>query len=71
MDLLIIRSPYTNEYYPETESEFFPSDKLRRMEVICNEMVQEYEKLYYSGGVCNAYFWDKDDGNFSCCRCDL
>ena len=26
------RSPWSNEYFPETESDFYPTKKLRRME---------------------------------------
>jgi capping protein beta len=66
----LIRSPWSNEYFPEIDSDFFPSENLRRMETICNKMLQEYSTLYYEGGVANAYFWDKeDDDNFSCCIC--
>jgi len=55
------RSPWSNEYFPEIETEFYPNEQLRRYEQIANLMVQEYKNLYYGDAVSNAYFWDKED----------
>ena len=30
-------------------------------------MLDEYTKLYYEGGLANAYFWSKMGDDFSCC----
>lgn len=41
------RSPWSNQYFPNTESTFFPSAHLLQMEHKANAMFATYVKLYY------------------------
>ena len=64
----LTRSPWSNEYFPAFESDFYPSERLRNLEMKANHMIQEYRSLYYEGvGVSNTYFWDKEERNFAAC----
>jgi len=61
------RSPWTNEYDPPVEDGVLPSDKLRGMETIANDVFQGYLDMYYEGGASSVYFWDIDDTSFAAC----
>ncbi|KAM3140158.1 hypothetical protein pb186bvf_007711 [Paramecium bursaria] len=60
------RSPNDNLYYPFLEEVILPSDPLRKLEIKANIVFAEYKKIYYENAYSNCYFWDKDDGGFSC-----
>lgn len=60
------RSPWSNDYYPQLSAEDlaespFPSEKLRELEIICNDSFDVYRDLYYEGGVSSVYLWDLDE----------
>ncbi|AAS51819.1 ADL101Cp [Eremothecium gossypii ATCC 10895] len=60
------RSPWSNEYFPRLSAEElaespFPSDALRRLEVLANDSMDIYRDLYYEGGVSSVYMWSVDD----------
>ncbi|GMH94278.1 hypothetical protein TrST_g13696 [Triparma strigata] len=63
------RSPWTNEYAPQIEDGFKPSQKLRALEVQANEIFDSYRELYYEGGISSAYLWDleEQEGGFAGC----
>lgn len=58
------RSPWSNKYLPErTEDDaFFPSARLRKLEVQFNEVFDSYKTCYYDGGVSSVYLWDLEEG---------
>jgi len=43
-----------------------PSAATREFELKMNYLFFEYRKLYFEGGLCSCYCWDKPDGNFAC-----
>jgi hypothetical protein len=56
------RSPKSNQYFPTTESESYPSDDLRKLELKLNVAFNQYANLYYSGSaVCSVYLWDLEE----------
>ncbi|SMN21143.1 similar to Saccharomyces cerevisiae YIL034C CAP2 Beta subunit of the capping protein (CP) heterodimer (Cap1p and Cap2p) [Maudiozyma saulgeensis] len=60
------RSPWSNDYYPQLTADDlaespFPSEKLRELEIICNDSFDVYRDLYYEGGVSSVYLWDLDE----------
>jgi capping protein beta len=61
------RSPWSNEYFPPLDDGFVPSEEVRKIEMICNEVFDRYRHLYYEGGHSSVYCWDLDDGNFAAC----
>lgn len=63
------RSPWSNEYDPPLEDEgFFPSAKLRNLEVEANQLFDAYRELYFEGGTSSVYMWDLDaEGSFAGC----
>ena len=60
------RSPFSNTYFPPMDSDFFPSDKLRQLEVQLNDAFEMYREMYYEEGLHSVYVWDTDDG-FNVC----
>lgn len=67
-DMDSYRSPYSNEYVPDFPDGIRPSDKLRELEVVANDLFQEYANQYFEGGLANAYFWDgESDDSFGAC----
>eukprot|EP00002_Diphylleia_rotans_P029055 TRINITY_DN5887_c0_g1_i1.p1 TRINITY_DN5887_c0_g1~~TRINITY_DN5887_c0_g1_i1.p1 ORF type:complete len:275 (+),score=73.61 TRINITY_DN5887_c0_g1_i1:76-900(+) len=60
------RSPWTNRYFPHIDGGATPSDKLRKLEIVANDMFSSYMTQYYDDGLSSAYFWDLD-GGFACC----
>ncbi|EGR29792.1 hypothetical protein IMG5_148740 [Ichthyophthirius multifiliis] len=60
------RSPHSNQYDPPIDDAVYPSNDVRQLEEKANTLFQEYMKLYYQGGICNIYFWDKENGGFAC-----
>ena len=60
------RSPWSNQYIPDIEDGFAPSEKLRALEASANATFDAYRELYYEGGVSSVYFWDLDDGFAGC-----
>jgi len=61
------RSPWTNAYDPPIDDGVLPTNKLRGMEVIANDVFDGYREMYYEGGVSSVYFWDLDDNTFAAC----
>jgi capping protein beta len=59
------RSPHSNQYFPAMEEGLRPKEATREFEMKANRMFDEYRKLYFEGGICNVYCWDKPDGNFA------
>ncbi|CCE61951.1 hypothetical protein TPHA_0B02790 [Tetrapisispora phaffii CBS 4417] len=60
------RSPWSNEYFPELseqdlEESPFPSEPLRKLEILFNDSFDVYRDLYYEGGISSAYLWDVAD----------
>ncbi|CEP63484.1 F-actin-capping protein subunit beta LALA0_S08e03532g [Lachancea lanzarotensis] len=60
------RSPWSNRYVPELSPEDlaespFPTDSVRRTEVLANDSFDIYRDLYYEGGVSSVYLWDLGD----------
>lgn len=52
------RSPYSNMYFPENLTNcFFPSEPLRNLEILCNEVFERYRKAYYINGLSSVYLW--------------
>lgn len=62
------RSPWSNAYAPELPGGegFYPSEKLRELEVQANEIFDSYRELYYQGGVSSVYMWDLEPGFAAC-----
>ena len=62
------RSPWSNKYFePELDDGALPSDRLRSMEVVANEVFDLYRAQYYEdGSVSSAYFWNLDTGFAAC-----
>jgi len=61
------RSPWTNAYDPPIDDGVLPSDRLRGMEQIANDVFMSYREMYYEGGASSVYFWDLDDTSFAAC----
>jgi len=61
------RSPWTNEYDPPLEDGVLPSNKLRTMESLANDIFDGYREMYYEGGAVSVYFWDLDEPAFAAC----
>eukprot|EP01068_Selenidium_serpulae_P006987 Selendium_serpulae@DN4572_c2_g1_i2.p1 len=62
------RSPWTNNYYPNTEgsTDFgFPAEFIRQTEELYNSVFDEYRQTYFEGGVSSVYLWDVQGGGFS------
>jgi len=63
------RSPWSNEYFPpipptDDGGVFKPSQPLRNVELIANEVFESYCDLYYGKGdnvVSSVYLWDKEE----------
>ncbi|TYZ67346.1 hypothetical protein PybrP1_001163 [[Pythium] brassicae (nom. inval.)] len=62
------RSPWSNQYDPPLPDDegFFPSEKLRELEVQANEIFDSYRELYYQGGISSVYMWDLEPGFAAC-----
>lgn len=62
------RSPWSNAYEPAVPDgeAFFPSERLRELEVQANEIFDSYRELYYQGGISSVYMWDLDAGFAAC-----
>ena len=65
VDILLPRSPWSNEYEPALPDGALPSDKLRKLEVAANEAFDTYRDMYFEGGTSSVYMWDLDTG-FAC-----
>ena len=61
------RSPWTNEYDPPLDDGVLPSQKLRTMESLANDIFDGYREMYYEGGAVSVYFWDLDEPAFAAC----
>mmetsp|Transcript_42929 Transcript_42929/g.71371 ORF Transcript_42929/g.71371 Transcript_42929/m.71371 type:complete len:278 (-) Transcript_42929:289-1122(-) len=61
------RSPWTNIYDPPLDDGVLPSEKLRAMESLANDIFNAYREMYYEGGASSVYFWDLHDENFAAC----
>jgi capping protein beta len=62
------RSPWSNKYDPHLEEGegFYPSERVRAMEVEFNELFDAYRELYFEGGTSSVYLWDLDNGFAGC-----
>ncbi|PAA82111.1 hypothetical protein BOX15_Mlig016949g1 [Macrostomum lignano] len=56
------RSPWSNKYDPPLEDGTVPSDRLRSLEIDLNSAMEQYQDLYFGGGISSAYLWDMDNG---------
>jgi hypothetical protein len=65
-DLIFVRSPWSNQYFPPLDDGFLPSEKLRAMEMEANELFDSYRELYFEGGTSSVYLWDLDNGFAGC-----
>lgn len=65
------RSPWSNTYFPPMEDGFKPNDKLRKLEILANDLFATYRKLYFNNtGHSSSYFFEtdeKDDEGFGAC----
>jgi F-actin-capping protein subunit beta len=64
------RSPWSNEYYPALDDGFMPTDNLRQMEIVANQVFDVYRKLYFDSGHSSVYFFNTDeekDTSFGAC----
>lgn len=57
------RSPWSNKYYPEQVEGYFPSERLRQLEIEANQAFDQYREMYFEGGISSVYFWDQDMPN--------
>eukprot|EP00696_Hemimastix_kukwesjijk_P016845 gnl/Hemi2/5357_TR1850_c0_g1_i1.p1 gnl/Hemi2/5357_TR1850_c0_g1~~gnl/Hemi2/5357_TR1850_c0_g1_i1.p1 ORF type:complete len:287 (+),score=75.46 gnl/Hemi2/5357_TR1850_c0_g1_i1:90-950(+) len=60
------RSPWTNTYSPPLADGNVPSDELRKLEEVLNQVFDNYRDKYFEGGVSSVYCWDQEEG-FACC----
>jgi len=60
------RSPWSNKYDPPLDDGAVPSQELRRLEIVANEVFDIYRDLYFEGGVSSVYCWDLEDGFAAC-----
>ncbi|CRH00489.1 F-actin-capping protein subunit beta, putative [Plasmodium relictum] len=52
------RSPYANIYYPDHFSNsYIPSEPLRNLEILFNEVFDRYRRAYYISGLSSVYLW--------------
>ncbi|CEM19698.1 unnamed protein product [Vitrella brassicaformis CCMP3155] len=64
------RSPWSNQYYPplpdaDKAEAFYPSEHMRKQEVLFNEVFDAYRHSYFGGGVSSVYLWDLSDDGFA------
>ncbi len=59
------RSPWTNKFYPECDATFFPSAPLLKLEQKCNQVFEQYVKLYYDYAISSVYFADTPTPGFN------
>lgn len=67
------RSPWSNAYFPKLDDDndddenngFYPSDRVRLIELHANEVFDIYRELYFgkSSSVSSVYLWDKDEAS--------
>ena len=64
------RSPWSNKYFPMTETPRYPPSELRQLEVYFNKIFKEYARLYYGEkAVSSIFVWEQGesiDNGFSC-----
>lgn len=52
------RSPHSNKYFPEQNGNcYLPSEPLRSLEILFNEIFDKYRKAYYINGLSSVYLW--------------
>uniref|UniRef100_A0A7S4UMP0 F-actin-capping protein subunit beta n=1 Tax=Alexandrium monilatum TaxID=311494 RepID=A0A7S4UMP0_9DINO len=62
------RSPWSDKYFPPPEDDeaeeslYRPTERLRRLEELSNEVFEAYKTSYYEGGVSSVYLWELDEG---------
>ncbi|KAI0978518.1 hypothetical protein GJ496_001547 [Pomphorhynchus laevis] len=54
------RSCWSNVYAPHIENGFYPSERLRNLEILANNAFESYKNLYFGGGISSVYFWEND-----------
>lgn len=62
------RSPWSNQYDPplsEGVDGIYPSERLRKLEIVANEAFITYRSLYYEDGLSNVYIWDSSSSSSS------
>jgi capping protein (actin filament) muscle Z-line, beta len=66
--IIFFRSPWSNKYDPPPEDGegFYPSERIRTMEIEFNELFDEYRAVYFEGGTSSVYLWDLDNGFAGC-----
>eukprot|EP00466_Bigelowiella_natans_P000834 jgi/Bigna1/48623/estExt_Genewise1.C_290096 len=58
------RSPWSNKYFPEADSEaLYPSKYLRQLEVDANAIFDVYRKLYFEGGSYSSVYFFSIEGS--------
>lgn len=55
------KSPFSQEYYPETSSKFYMSPKLTQFERSINVCLEEYAKLNYLECTSSAFCWEQEN----------
>lgn len=56
------RSPWSNTYYPSIPDGILPSNRLRKLEIECNDAMKQYVDLYYDSGITSVYLWQTNSG---------
>jgi len=59
---MLIRSPWSNTYFPPLDDGAVPTEKLRKLEIDANMAFDQYREMYFEGGVSSVYLWDLDQG---------
>ncbi|KAL7454015.1 hypothetical protein ACHAWC_005658, partial [Mediolabrus comicus] len=59
------RSPWSNTYFPKLDNGFYPSERVRQIELHANEVFDIYRELYFgkSSSVSSVYLWDKEEAS--------
>lgn len=61
------RSPHSNKYFladgtQDRDSDFFPSDQHRQLEIEANSLFDNYRDQYFQGGYSSVYFFECEQG---------
>ncbi|WWC89736.1 uncharacterized protein L201_004661 [Kwoniella dendrophila CBS 6074] len=55
------RSPWSNNYLPNSTGGPIPSNRLRELEISLNSAFDTYREMYFEGGISSVYLWDLED----------
>lgn len=61
------RSPWTNKFYPKCDATFFPSPELLILEQKCNNVFEQYVKLYYDFAISSVFLAETPEPGFNAC----